>query len=677
MIDSVIDGRYWIIRSIGAGGMGAVYEAAHTGTGRRVAVKLINIADLNKSSNVVGRFHREAKAAGAIDTQHIAQVLDLGTDPTTGDPYMVMELLVGEDLQQLLQRLGPLHPNLALRIAAQACIGLQKAHEAQVVRRDIKPANVFLAKRDVGEHVVKLLDFGIAKMKVDLAYDDQSPDLTRTGSILGSPLYMSPEQARGSKLIDHRTDIWSLGIVFYQLLTGQAPNREIAAFGELIIAICHDAPKPVQELAPWVPHSVAAIVHRAIQMKASERFQTAQEMFEAIRALLPHGWAITDGTLVPGSGDAGHVVADLVPSSPVAVSFATDATMTFGEATGRGESSPAIVRISQDRPTVVEVARQATAHSASHLATSSPMGRIERQGSGEIFILRSQMLLGRSAACDLRINEPRVSSEHARLRWTGTTWEVRDLGSKNGTFVGGRRLAAGDRAALIVGDTVGLGGAGAPAPVLVLVDASAPATSARSERTGVVRFASGGLLTLPDDEHPEISVVEGREGKWTIETGDMVREVSESESITVGDETWVLDVPSVAVSTMAAESVVLMLESIEMRFVVSADEKNVALTVVSQGKEIPLPSGPHHHLLVVLARERLLAAGVPSAERGWVDRQLLCQKLGTNEQRLNVEVLGARREFAALGIQGAANVIERSSGALRLGVERVNVTRAA
>src|SRR6185295_15097460 len=154
----------------------------------------------------------------------------------------------GEDLQMLLNRLGPFPPELALRIAAQACIGLQKAHEVGVAHRDIKPANLFLSRRD-GEIVIKLLDFGVAKVKADQI---TFAGLTRTGSVLGTPYYLSPEQAKGQRDVDHRADLWSIGIVLYAMLTGRPPHAELDTFGALVLAICTQPPKPVQELAPWV-----------------------------------------------------------------------------------------------------------------------------------------------------------------------------------------------------------------------------------------------------------------------------------------------------------------------------------------------------------------------------------------------------------------------------------------
>lgn len=295
-----------------------MYEAQHTGTGRRVAVKVISTGDIAKNQALVGRFHREAKAAGSIDTQHIVQVLDTGTDESTGLPFMAMEYLAGEDAQHVFQRLGPVRPELALRIIAQACIGLQKAHEARVVHRDIKPANLFLAERDEGEVLVKILDFGIAKIKLDQQETAETQGLTRTGSMLGSPLYMSPEQARGAKTIDHRADIWSLGVVMYQALAGRTPHHHIEALGELIIAICSELPTPVQDHAPWVPPEVAAVVHGALRFDPAERYQTAADMLAAIKPLLPNGWALRTDMLTPLSDEEKAVVAPKITIGPMA-----------------------------------------------------------------------------------------------------------------------------------------------------------------------------------------------------------------------------------------------------------------------------------------------------------------------------------------------------------------------
>ena len=299
MIDTIVAGRYRIVRHLGQGGMGAVYEATDGVTSGRVAVKVIT-AETARNATLMGRFEREARATMPIDTPHIVKVLDAGSDKDTGLPFIVMELLEGEDVSHLIKRVGPLSPDLALRLVAQACLGLQRAHDARIIHRDIKPANLFLARGSGGERIVKLLDFGIAKITRDPADSKaETAGLTRTGSMLGSPLYMSPEQARGLKEIDLRADIWSLGVLLYQALTGRTPHQDSDALGELIIAICTEIPAPIQELAPWVPPSIAAVAHGAMRFDPAERYPSAATMLDAIRPLLPDGWSIDESMFAP------------------------------------------------------------------------------------------------------------------------------------------------------------------------------------------------------------------------------------------------------------------------------------------------------------------------------------------------------------------------------------------
>ncbi len=313
MNDEILGGRYKVVRLLGQGGMGAVYEAAHTGTGRRVAIKVIT-ADVLKNPTLISRFEVEAKAAGKIESQHIASVLDAGTDES-GAPFLVMEYLTGFDLLHLLQEKGPLPVQLALKIAAQACLGLEKAHNAKIIHRDIKPANIYLSERDGDEVTVKLLDFGVAKIRMDDGSSDNN-SLTRTGSLLGSPLYMAPEQARGSKTIDHRADLWSLGIVLYQALSGRTPYDDIDALGALIIAICAEAPPPVQEYAPWVPPEVTQVVQNALTLNPEDRYQTAGQMYRAIKALLVGGHSMEKSMLVTLSDEERAIVAESVKGLP-------------------------------------------------------------------------------------------------------------------------------------------------------------------------------------------------------------------------------------------------------------------------------------------------------------------------------------------------------------------------
>jgi serine/threonine-protein kinase len=276
--------------------MGAVYEARNRATGRKVALKMIAGEALARGTDILARFQREAMATAAIESQHIAHALDAGVDRASGGPYLVMDLLSGEDLASAMTRVRPLPTEVALRTVAQACLGLQKAHEAGVVHRDIKPANLFLARREGSEIVVKLLDFGIAKVTFD-ELGAPAGAMTTTGAILGSPVYMSPEQILGKKSIDHRADLWSLGVVLYEALSGKTPH-EAATVGGLIVAIGGQAPRPIQEHAPWVPAGVAAVVHKALARDPAARFSSAREMFEAIRALLPQGHAL-DASMFP------------------------------------------------------------------------------------------------------------------------------------------------------------------------------------------------------------------------------------------------------------------------------------------------------------------------------------------------------------------------------------------
>ena len=310
VIGGTIDGKYRILRLLGRGGMGAVYEAEDARTGQRVAVKVLHPRSPSDSDDDghVGRFQREARAAAAIDTDHVARVLDWGTDPVRAAPYMVMEYLRGEDLHALLKRAGALRPEVALRIVAQACLGVQKAHDARVIHRDIKPANLFLARTGGGEVVVKILDFGIAKIRPERE-GGETTGLTRTGGMLGSPIYMSPEQARGLKAIDYRTDIWSLGVVLYRALSGHTPHDETEALGDLIVAICSSVPRAVQELAPWVPAPMAAVANGALQILPDDRWPSAEAMLDALRPLLPDGWALREEMLVPVDDATRAVVA--------------------------------------------------------------------------------------------------------------------------------------------------------------------------------------------------------------------------------------------------------------------------------------------------------------------------------------------------------------------------------
>lgn len=322
--------------------MGVVHEAIDETTGARVAVKLVHaevIRDASTKDDVskLTRFLREAKAAAAIQGDHVARTLDWGTDASTGQPFIVMELLEGEDLNVALKRVRVLPPNVALRLAAQACEGLLQAHLARVTHRDIKPANLFLARTATGEIVVKILDFGIAK-RSENDPDGETTALTRTGSMLGSPKYMSPEQARGSRTLDARTDLWSLGVVLFRALTGHLPHEESTAIGEFIIVLCSEPPALVQSLAPWVPEKIAEIVEDALQIDPEQRYESAEAMLAAMRALLPKGDRVRVEEIVPFDESAR---AGFPPPAPISRSGAVRSSpgSRSGPGSGSGSSS--------------------------------------------------------------------------------------------------------------------------------------------------------------------------------------------------------------------------------------------------------------------------------------------------------------------------------------------------
>jgi eukaryotic-like serine/threonine-protein kinase len=292
MIGKVLDDRYAITRVLGQGGMGAVYEARHTGTNRRVAIKVILKEAMQEEQ--IARFQREARIVGAVESQHITLVYDTGRDRETGAPYIAMELLDGEDAAALIKRLGPLHTDLALRIAFQACLGLDRAHRAGIVHRDIKSANLFLCRQDLGARLVKLLDFGIAKATAD----PMDGGLTKTGAMMGSPLYMAPEQARGGE-VDARADVWSLGVTLYEMLSGVRPNEGVQQLGELVLTICTQPARWIQDVAPWVPAEVAHVVHGALVIDKAGRYPSAEAFGAALRPFLPHGYAVDETMLLP------------------------------------------------------------------------------------------------------------------------------------------------------------------------------------------------------------------------------------------------------------------------------------------------------------------------------------------------------------------------------------------
>ncbi|MCU0654624.1 MAG: serine/threonine protein kinase [Polyangiaceae bacterium] len=297
-----VAGKYRLLRLLGQGGMGSVHEAVQESTGRHVALKLLNPRFLggedSEANKLTARFEREARAMAALHSENVVQILDAGRDDQLGH-FMVMEYLRGRDLSQLLRKEGPLPVDLALKIMAQASAGLAQAHARGIIHRDIKPANIFLHETQDGLVRVKILDFGIARTQPTVdpsgATDDEPlTQLTQTGVMMGSPQYMSPEQARGLKELDPRADVWSLGVVLYRMLCGHIPHQQSqdSGLGDLLIAICVQPAPPLQDAAPWVPPAAAELVHRTLKIPPAERFSSAGELHQALLSLLPQGTLI-------------------------------------------------------------------------------------------------------------------------------------------------------------------------------------------------------------------------------------------------------------------------------------------------------------------------------------------------------------------------------------------------
>jgi serine/threonine protein kinase len=280
-VGTILAGKYRVERVLGQGGMGIVVKATHLQLEQPVALKFLQPRGMENPA-IVARFAREAKALAKLKSDHVAHVTDVG-HLESGAPYIVMEYLDGEDLSSLLERRGPLPVDEAVGYVLQACEGMAEAHEARIVHRDLKPANLFLATSGDGSApVVKVLDFGIAKA-LD---DDTAGALTKTSSVFGSAYYMAPEQMRNAKACDERTDVWALGVILYELLTGRVPF-EGESVHQVVAAVLEKNRLAVHALRPDVPPELEAVIDRALVNDPGARTASVVELARGILPFAP------------------------------------------------------------------------------------------------------------------------------------------------------------------------------------------------------------------------------------------------------------------------------------------------------------------------------------------------------------------------------------------------------
>ena len=288
----MVAGKYRFVRRLGEGGMGVVYEAEHTRMQQRVAIKML-LPEIMDRPDLVSRFEREARAAGKLKSDNIARVLDVDVTES-GMPYMVMEFLEGSDLGEILERRKTLPVADAVDFVLQTCHAMAEAHAKGVIHRDLKPSNLFVIG-DGAARRVKVLDFGISKLE-----NEEEARVTATQTTIGTPLYMSPEQIRSAKHVDARTDIWSLGVIVYELIAGRTPFE--GSTTAAAAAICLDPPPPLAQFRADVPRELERAIHGALQKNAGDRFQSVQELAAALAPF--------------GSGAVGPIAAPAMTTPP-------------------------------------------------------------------------------------------------------------------------------------------------------------------------------------------------------------------------------------------------------------------------------------------------------------------------------------------------------------------------
>lgn len=308
----LIAGKYRVDRVLGEGGMGVVVLARHEQLEQQVALKFLHVSK-DLPPDAMNRFLREARAVAKLRGENVARVLDVDTLPD-GSPYIVMEYLQGQDLSEVVDERA-LPVSEAVDFVLQACVGLAEAHALGIVHRDLKPANLFLTRTPDGTPLVKVLDFGVSKLRSE---DEPSMPTTQTGTVMGSPLYMPPEQARSSRNVDHRADIWALGAVLYQLVTRHPPFTA-SNIADLFVRILHEPHAPASALVPDAPAPLDAIVDRCLAKTATERYADLAELALALEPLASADGARSVAKVLRLSGRATDPGAEAAPRNTTSV----------------------------------------------------------------------------------------------------------------------------------------------------------------------------------------------------------------------------------------------------------------------------------------------------------------------------------------------------------------------
>ena len=279
----ILAGKYRVDRLLGVGGMGVVVAASHVQLETKVAIKFL-LPEMLNSREAVARFAREARAAVKITSEHVARIFDVGT-LENGAPYMVMEFLEGGDLAAWVEQRGRLPIEQAVEFVLQACVAIADAHGLGIVHRDLKPANLFCVRRTDGQLLIKVLDFGISKV-TQFGASGPGVSVTKTSALMGSPLYMSPEQMQSSKAVDSGTDIWALGIILYELLTGETPFAG-ETLPEVVLNIATRPPRSLRAFRPEVPVGLEAVIVHSLEKDTKARYRNVGELAVALLPFAP------------------------------------------------------------------------------------------------------------------------------------------------------------------------------------------------------------------------------------------------------------------------------------------------------------------------------------------------------------------------------------------------------